>query len=490
MFDKSSPRSLEGREYAKSCDTPGLSDSFTLNTARPPSASRPLSDIDALRFLHRAEDSVVTLHRKHNGHWENLGAVTTRNVSEELPLVRDFLQFDSYFLINSTSLRPRFPTLSPLTKLPLCSRRTERLRWLNALHVDLDIGHQGESVSFEDLQNSFFAEVSRIGMPIPSLLVSSGRGMWALWRLADHANRSQPVPAFADRIEIFRRVERGLATCFKALGADQATFDAARVMRVPNSINTKADVDRSRVLFYKACEDVHTMLEIASAIGVAARKTVVRSKCPRKDGEKDQAKAKAGITRWTKQKDGFLRLWALRGSFGVGVRHNALLIYAFFLRRTHASENEIVEECQKLAASCAQPLHEGDIRRCIFSADKLCSLGFERSMSMETIVCKLGITPEERAQIPEWFPARPTVRNYRITSRRTKIVQELLSAGCFVPDRRCWTSTRDMSRLLASKHGIVISHVVLAKDYLAIQREHFTVPDEPPAGETVNFRGG
>jgi len=337
-----------------------------------------------MKFLHWGGTSVVTLHRKLHEKWQNLGGIQLHEVHEHLPRIADYLRFDSYFSINSTGLGHGAIKKSERTGLPLCSRARGRLRWLNALYVDFDFAHDDnrrENHSFlEDLQKAR----KKIGLPIPGLIAFSGRGLWALWRLASSSDRCTPVPAFPEKIELHRRVSQALAQRFKDLAADTSSTDAARVMRVPDTVNTKASPSCSRVQFYRISDELHTLPEMADLLGVATRKVKLAVlPGPR---TKDDAKVRAGLARWAKPLHGFLALWKLRGHFEKGVRRNAVLVYALLMRRNHASDKDVLEACKKLAASCRPQLGETDIRDCMSSSAKAARAGFERSISNVGII--------------------------------------------------------------------------------------------------------
>lgn len=67
--------------------------------------------------------------------------------------------------------------------------------------------------------------IQRAGLPQPSLTVSSGRGIHTYWLLAKRARPGEVVP-----------VLKALAA---ALGSDGGVCDAARIMRLPGSLNLK-----------------------------------------------------------------------------------------------------------------------------------------------------------------------------------------------------------------------------------------------------------
>ncbi len=80
--------------------------------------------------------------------------------------LRESLFSDSYFLINSTYVRPTSNRTSDLTGLPFCSRRQEALRWLNAFYVDVDAAHNNEDFCVESLLASLLTELDRAGFPL------------------------------------------------------------------------------------------------------------------------------------------------------------------------------------------------------------------------------------------------------------------------------------------------------------------------------------
>ena len=69
------------------------------------------------------------------------------------------------------------------------------------------------------------ARIRSAGLPNPSIIVSSGHGIHAYWLLAKRARPGEVVP-----------VVRALAV---ALGSDGGVCDAARIMRLPGSMNHK-----------------------------------------------------------------------------------------------------------------------------------------------------------------------------------------------------------------------------------------------------------
>lgn len=109
-------------------------------------------------------------------------------------------------------------------------RTMDSLRYLNALYVDIDcykFNLRKESVLFF-LENDYFNH----SIPVPSLIVDSGRGLYLIWLI-----ESVPSKAFT----LWKAMQDYLYNQLKDFGADRGALDAARVLRVIGSYNTKSN---------------------------------------------------------------------------------------------------------------------------------------------------------------------------------------------------------------------------------------------------------
>lgn len=109
-------------------------------------------------------------------------------------------------------------------------RTMDSLRYLNALYVDIDcykFNLRKESVLFF-LENDYFNH----SLPVPSLIVDSGRGLYLIWLI-----ESVPSKAFT----LWKAMQDYLYNQLKDFGADRGALDAARVLRVIGSYNTKSN---------------------------------------------------------------------------------------------------------------------------------------------------------------------------------------------------------------------------------------------------------
>jgi hypothetical protein len=434
--------------------------------------------------MHRGDGACATFHRKVGHDWQELGAILVSELGGRWPDIRRYLDRDAYFSINSTYEQKTRQRISTITGLPIYSRKSADLRWLNAVAVDLDPGHDDRQFAFESLVGPFVRRLDLSGLPQPNFVVSSGRGMWVLWLIREHSDASKPVRAFADKREICQRVNQALARQFADLGADVTATDPARVMRVPNSINSNAAPEKSVVRFYCWSNSVHTLPELAALLGVVAHKQRLPGE---RGGHKDEAKVRAGLMRWRAPLEGLRNLWEMRGQFTKGTRHDAVWVYALLLRKNRFSDTEIFRQCMRLAESCRPILTAEHVKRCVSSGTKASLRPFHRSLSNAAIARLLRITGEERVALPKWFKPVRERKSTQLASRRMVMVRALQLAGKWNSDRHSWISARDMACLLAEKHGIRISHVTVLRDYGFLYQQHFR--RAPSASVRHHFSG-
>lgn len=114
------------------------------------------------------------------------------------------------------------------------NRRVVNLLRLGLLFVDLDTYKMpwAQGKSPEALAAAVVYHCQQEGIPAPSLLVFSGRGLQAKWLLEGTIPR-QALPRW-------NACQRFLVDRLSMLGADPAAKDASRVLRLVNTVNSKS----------------------------------------------------------------------------------------------------------------------------------------------------------------------------------------------------------------------------------------------------------
>lgn len=110
----------------------------------------------------------------------------------------------------------------------------------------------------------------KVKLPIPSVIVFSGNGFHVKWIY----NKALPAKA----LKRWNAVQQNLCKKLSIFGADSSALDAARVLRVPCTINTKWNVNdpHVRVVFTSCCE--YKFDDIAKAVLPFDRETVRKMK--------------------------------------------------------------------------------------------------------------------------------------------------------------------------------------------------------------------
>lgn len=110
---------------------------------------------------------------------------------------------------------------------PMSGRKVENLRQLNALYLDLDcykIGLTQEQVLM-NLEENYFGKT----IPVPTFVINSGRGVYLIWKICEHKNA----------LPRWNNVQKYLLEQCSEFNADPQAIDAARILRVPFTKNSK-----------------------------------------------------------------------------------------------------------------------------------------------------------------------------------------------------------------------------------------------------------
>ena len=113
------------------------------------------------------------------------------------------------------------------------SRAISRLAQLSAMFADLDYYKIPDLIGMHPLgvTELAFEELQRSGLPPPSLVVATGRGLALTWR-------HDPVPGAV--LPKWKLCQDFIFEALKNLGADSSAKDATRVFRLVGSRNSKS----------------------------------------------------------------------------------------------------------------------------------------------------------------------------------------------------------------------------------------------------------
>ncbi|NYZ70405.1 replication protein, partial [Endozoicomonas sp. SM1973] len=114
------------------------------------------------------------------------------------------------------------------------NRRVVNLSRIGLLFVDLDVHTLSNlrNKTPEGLTWALYQYCQQEGIPPPSLVLFSGRGLYGKWLLTD------PLPRQA--LPRWNACQRELVSRLNEFGADTAAKDASRVLRVVNTVNSRS----------------------------------------------------------------------------------------------------------------------------------------------------------------------------------------------------------------------------------------------------------
>ncbi len=113
------------------------------------------------------------------------------------------------------------------------SRANNRVAELSAMYSDLDYYKVPDLADMHAVRALDLAleALLRTQIPFPSLVISTGRGLALVWR-------HEPVPGHV--LPKWRRCQQSISESLKHLGADPGATDAARVLRLIGTYNSKS----------------------------------------------------------------------------------------------------------------------------------------------------------------------------------------------------------------------------------------------------------
>lgn len=144
--------------------------------------------------------------------------------------------------------------LSPRkAETPGSGRKCNNVKCLNALYVDIDCYNMGYSTDdvIYALESMYFDTV----LPRPTFIIDSGRGLYLIWRIREDRNA----------LTRWQAVERYLVEQCADLGADSKASDAARILRVPGTVNSKSGT-KVRIVDYTNVQ--YSLHEIIREYGI------------------------------------------------------------------------------------------------------------------------------------------------------------------------------------------------------------------------------
>lgn len=439
----------------------------------------PMSPREVLTAIHRGKDALINIEGPHgpwvveDGERKRQWKVLASNTVDGLLACQTIAPWlaggQTYFSLASVFRAPWRKYRSSITGLSVYSRC--ELEFLNCVSVDIDIAHtEGARFDFEAQAQEVLDFTLAAGLPYPSIVCHSGRGMWLHCPMKDRLDPSQPLTAHRNLQALHSRLLSAAVAAYRKFnaGTDSSCTDSQRVARFPGSINTASG---TAATYYRTSDQIFTIAELADGFGVKARKTAItkqevkatectgKSDCKCGGQRYDDAgnprrpvcstlRAQAALLRWRLPLAGLRQLAEARGRFKRGQRHVAAYLFASIGKRAKLAK--LQAETERFANHHCPGLPWSDITECVKSARKS-----YLHISNEKIVEMLRITGSERSQLSPWLKPKLPSKRAEITLRRSILAAEIALSGSL--------SIRQAVYVYA-KRGVVIGRSQVAED--------------------------
>lgn len=288
-------------------------------------------------------------------------------------------------------------------------RDQEHVRRLKFLYVDLDTYHtdfNNEQILM-NLEENYF----NISIPVPSYVVSSGRGLYLLWRIDEHINA----------LPRWKRAQEYLYDRLREFGADKCvTSDYARVFRIPGSINSKSGQE---VKILRSYDRKYTLYEILQEFTVAQPVKVSRKERNRRFIPFNKTN-KLFVERMRDLKTLLLDHRDQEDSY----RENILFLYRYYHLCMYKNREAALKAVSKLNDKLQHPLPEKEIIRATSSAEKYFLNGCSFSISNKKLISWLELTEEELEDMPSVLTDK-RLKDRRARENRKSYIRRRKSAG-------------------------------------------------------------
>ena len=301
-------------------------------------------------------------------------------------------------------------------------RRVENIRQFRALFLDFDnIGEDKHYVSY-----NIFELAAQDVIPMPTMIVDSGRGLHVYWRI-----KNAPYGALYS----WQEIEDMLYHRLKHLGADRQATDATRLLRLPNTINSKSNSECNVLWIDDKTE--YSMYDLKDKYIKVKKKPKTSTKTTNK------VIANAFFNSYSLHMDratDLITLCELRKYKVEGHRNMLLHCYAYWIGIYVRSKEELADSVNNLNNKFKPPLKQTEVNailRCVPKAidkfiayeqgirngeDKRVSKGMKDKAGYwyknETLIERLGITSEEQRHLKTIIGTR--VKYDRKNEKRNK----------------------------------------------------------------------
>lgn len=267
------------------------------------------------------------------------------------------------------------------------SRRLIHLKELKALYIDIDcykVNLSKDAVKYF-LENDLYGQI-----PIPNMLIDSGRGLYYIIFLEN---------TMAEELPKWQLVERYLYEKLKDLGADNRALDATRVLRVTGTVNSKNNELVKVIDTYDYQYTLNEIIENYIPEIIEDRKEKQKPLGERKKGRKKKFVSLFNLYNlyYTRFKD-IKKLVEIRNYEMTGYREITLFLIRYFLNIYHGDDDLVMEEVLEINNSFTEPLEKDEVFKATLSGATRATENVYK-YSNDKLIKILDITPLEQKEM-------------------------------------------------------------------------------------------
>ena len=308
--------------------------------------------------------------------------------------------------------------------------------------VDLDM-HTGGDV--EKLYEVLLEKIENKKLPTPTMITFTGRGLCVFYNFKRSIPRKSKSAFSLLEITtdfLFRAYENELAGCNCVV--DKSVSDAARVIRLPGTVNQKNDKFCRLMGVYKDSDDIHSinLRDLADELGFEKKEepTEEEKKTKKKD-KKNKNRSKNCLSSRLRK---FEILVYMRNAAGVdeGYREN-LLFVAYSTAKPLLGREKAIEYVYTLNEKFRCPLSMHEVDMIFDSTDQVININGVKGYYVFTddkLIDKLFITKEENTKLGFSHQGKVLLRDAKKEENRIKRLRRndriifLLNKGCAISE--------------------------------------------------------
>jgi hypothetical protein len=291
-------------------------------------------------------------------------------------------------------------------------RLKDNIRQLRALFVDLDV-QKDTTYTIDEVLHKLDDIFNANELPRPTLMINSGRGIHLIWRIKDAPKQA---------LGFWQEIEDRLNYKLKHLGADPAVHDCTRVLRLPNTINSKNGSECHIIELNKT--NMYTLTELRENYFPRERKKKVA-----KTTKKTSSNVKNlfnSYTLHTERLKDIKKLCELRNWDMDGYRNYTLLLFAYWTGIYTREEDLFKDTIKEFNSMFLVPQKDWEVKTVIKSAGKAVKVFIEYEQGVRDGLTSKAIKGAKDKK-GFWYKNETLIKLFGITAEEQKHMKTIIS---------------------------------------------------------------